>query len=134
MVKRSHQYHSEPVGFVTTTNTTVCPTVKQTRVRSYLTLTTHQAGRADQLDGVTQRRLHANASQDRVSLLAQLYILLLTPGEETIWVRRRIGRRTDKGEIQTRSHLILRICLVSFSVYGEVAMMSRRSSRSMGMP
>lgn len=45
---------------------------------AYLPFAAHKSGGADQLDGVTQRRLHPDARQDSVSLFTHLHILLLT--------------------------------------------------------
>lgn len=46
---------------------------------AYLAFATHKSSSDDQLDRVAKWCLHADASQDSVSLFAQLNILLLTP-------------------------------------------------------
>lgn len=55
------------------------PSITASLLVSHLALATHQPSGADQLDGVAEGRLHADAGQDGVRLLAQLHVLLLTP-------------------------------------------------------
>lgn len=56
----------------------IAPTSAPQVKPAYLPFATHKSGGADQLDGVTQRRLHPDARQDSVSLFTHLHILLLT--------------------------------------------------------